>query len=108
MHWLAWVGTLNLMDVLNYYLFLGFLVSTGMRLRSYRAVLGMVVASRDRWPKLLALAKTHRTVFLGWPTLLVVGLAFALMLGNSLATHFVWVQAQVTFAELGGHGLALA
>src|SRR5437764_876169 len=71
-------------------------------------VLGMVVASRNRWPKLLALATKHRTIFLGWPTLLVVGLTFTLMLGNSLAVHFVWVQAKVTIAELGAHWPALA
>jgi hypothetical protein len=105
MHWLSWFGTLNLIEVLNYYLILGFLVSAGIRFRSYRAVLGMIVGSRNRWPKLLVLANKHRTIFLGWPTLLVVALTFALMLGNSLAIHFVWVQAKVTFAELGGHWL---
>jgi len=108
MHWLSWLGMVNLIEVLNYYLILGFVVSMAIRFRSYRAVLGMVFASRNRWPKLLEVANKHRTIFLGWPMLLVVGLTFTLMLGNSLAIHFVWVQAKVTFADLGGHWPALA
>src|SRR4029077_14707399 len=100
MHWLSWFAPLTLIDVLNYYLILVFLVSAGIRFRSYRADLVMIIASRNRWPKLLVLANKHRTIFLGWPTLLVLGLTFALMLANSLALHLVWVQAKVTFAEL--------
>src|SRR5205807_13386 len=105
--WLAWFDTLNLIDVFNYYLVLAFLVSTGMRIRSYRAILGLVFASPSRWPKLLALVKKHRTILLGWPMLLAIGLAFALMLGNSLAIRLVWAQAKVTFEELWGRWLPL-
>lgn len=108
MRWLAWLDTLNLIDVFNYYLILAFFVSTGMRIRTYRAIVGLVFASPSRWPKLLELVKKHRTIFLGWPMLLAVGLAFALMLGNSLATRLVWVQAKVSFEELWGRWLSLA
>jgi hypothetical protein len=108
MRWLIWLDTLNLIDVFNYYLVLAFLVSTGMRIRSYRAILGLVVASPSRWPKLLALVKKHRTIFLGWPMLLAIGLAFALMLTNSLAMRLVSASAEVTFEELWGRWLPLA
>src|SRR4051812_43496848 len=102
MHWLTWFDTLNLIDVFNYYLILAFLVSTGIRIRSYRAILGLVFASPGRWPKLLALVTKYRTIVLGWPMLLATGLALALMLSNSLAIRFVWASAQVTIEELWG------
>ena len=107
MRWLTWFDTLNLIEVFNYYLLLAFLVSTAIRIRTYRAILGLVFASPSRWPKLLALVKKHRTIFLGWPMLLAIGLAFALMLGNSLAIRFVWASARVTFEELWGRWLPL-
>lgn len=107
MHWLAWLDTVNLIAVFNSYLILGFVVSTAVNIRSYRAVIGLIVAFPSRWPKLLVLVKKQRTIFLGWPTLLVMGLAFLLVLGNSLAIRLVWVQAEVTFAELWGHWLSM-
>jgi hypothetical protein len=105
MRWLGWLDTLNLLDVFNYYLILVFVVSTGARIQTYRSMLGFIFAFPKRWPKLLGLVKKHRAIILGWPTLLVVGLAFVLMLANSLAVHLVWVQAQVTFRGLSGHWL---
>src|SRR5438067_9895251 len=108
MAWLSWLDTLNLINVFNYYLILIFLVSTAFRIGTYRAILGLVFAWGGRWPKLLELAKKHRTVFLGWPTLLVIGLSFALMLGNSLAIRLVWAQAQVTLEGLWGRWFLLA
>lgn len=107
MRWLAWLDTVNLIAVFNGYLILGFLVSTGVNIRSYRAVLGLIFAFPNRWPKLMVLVKEHRTIFLGWPTLLVIGFSLALMLGNSLAIRLVWVQANVSFEELRGRWLSL-
>jgi hypothetical protein len=106
MRWLTWFDALNLLDVFNYYLILGLLVSTGLRIRSYRAILGFIYGFRNRWPKLWELAKKHRSVFSGWPTLLVIGLAFTLLLSNSVAIRFMWVQAKVSVDELSGHWLA--
>jgi hypothetical protein len=107
MRWLSWFDTLNLIDVFNYYLILAFFVSTGIRIRMYRAIVGLVIASPSRWPKLLELVKQHRTIFLGWPMLLATGLAFALMLSNSLAMRLVWASAKVTFEELWGRWFPL-
>jgi hypothetical protein len=103
MSWLTWFDTLNLIDGLNYYLILCFVVGTILRIRTYRAVLGMIFASPKRWPKLLALATTHRSIFLGWPILLTLGLALTVMLSNTLARYFILVQAEVTFADLRVH-----
>jgi hypothetical protein len=107
MRWLTWIDTVNLLEAFNYYLILAFLVSTAIRLRSYWAIVGMIFASRARWPKLMELVKTHRTILLGWPTLLVIGLAFALMVSNSLAIRLVWAHAEVTFEDLRRVWLAL-
>lgn len=108
MRWLTWINTLNLLDVFNYYLILGFVVSTAFNIRRYRAMLGLMWGFPNRWPKLLALVKQHRTILLSWPTLLAIGFTFALMLSNSLAIHLVWVHAQVTFEGLWGHWLPFA
>lgn len=107
MNWLHWVDTLNLIDVFNYYLILAFIVSTTIRIQLYRTIVGLVCDSPARWPKLLELAKTHRTVFFGWPLLLAIGLAFSLMLGNSLAIHCVWAPAKVSLEQLSGRWLHL-
>jgi hypothetical protein len=108
MSWLTMLNTLNLLDAFNYYLILAFFVSTGIRIRMYLAVVGVVFASPSRWPKLLELVKKHRTIFLGWPMLLNIGLAFVLMLGNSLAFHLVWASAKVSFDDLWVRWLPLA
>jgi len=108
MGFLAWLDALNLLRVFNYYLILGFIVSTGVNCRTYWAMIRLMCGFPNRWPKLLELVKKHRTIFLGWPTLLAIGLALMLMLGNSLAIHLVWVQAKVTVDELWGRWLPLA
>lgn len=107
MNWLSWFDTLNLIEVFNYYLIVAFLVSTGIRIRTYKAIVGLVWASASRWPKLLELVKKHRTIFLGWPMVLAVALAFSLMLSNSLAIRLVWAHAKVSFEELRGRWFSL-
>jgi hypothetical protein len=103
---LSWLDALNLIQVFNNYLVLAFIVSTGIRIRMYRAIVGLVVASPSRWPKLLELVNKHRTIFLGWPILLATGLAFTLMLANSLAICLIWKTANLSIAELWGHWLS--
>jgi len=100
--------TLNLLDAFNYYLILTFVVGTILRARNYRAMLGMVYRSAARWPKLRALAATHRAIFLRWPTVLPVLLTLLLTLGNAWASHFLWSDARVTPGDLWTHPAALA
>src|SRR5438270_5065471 len=107
MGWLDSLDTFNLLHVFNYYLVLGFIVGTVIRFRSYRAIIGLICTFPTRWPKLLVLVNKYRTIFLGWPTLLATGLAFAIMVGNSLAIRLIWVQASVTFEGLWGRWLPL-
>ena len=96
------VTSLNLIDALNYYLVAAFAVGTVLRVRNYRAMLGLVYRSADRWPKLRALVRSHRAIFLRWPTVLPAALALALLVANALASRFVWVDARVTPADLLG------
>ena len=108
MSFFAWLNTFNLLDVFNCYLIIAFIASTAVNVGRYRAILGVLYGFPGRWPKLLELVNRHRTVFFGWPTLLAIGLAFILMLSNSLAIRLIWTQAKVTFDQLWGLWLPLA
>jgi hypothetical protein len=102
------VGLWNLIVAFNYYLVLTLVVGTALRARNYLAMIGLVVRSADRWPKLRALAATHRGIFLRWPTVLPVAATLALTLGNAWASRFVWAHARVTPRDLWAHPLGLA
>ena len=106
MSWFKYLSTFNLIDFFTCYLILALVVGTGLRIRNYRAILGVIFTFSERWPKLLVLAKQHRVVFLRWPTLLPIGLTLALMLGNALASHFVWSEAKVALDDLWTRGVA--
>jgi hypothetical protein len=62
--------TLNLIDGFSLYLVLAFVTGSVLRFHNYRAMVGLVYSSADRWPKLRALVSTYRTLFLRWLTLL--------------------------------------
>ena len=81
--------TLNLIDAFSYYLVLAFVTGTVLRARNYRAMVGMVYNSADRWPKLRALVATHRAIFLRWPTVLPLAVTLVLTLANAYAARFV-------------------
>jgi hypothetical protein len=107
MHWSAAMDSLNLIDAFNYYLVLAFAVGTALRVRNYRAILGLIYRSSDRWPKLRALVKTHRAIFLRWPTVVPSLLTLLLALANASASHFAWSYARVTVGDLWSHPLGL-
>lgn len=107
MHGMTWVGSLNLIDALNYYLAAAFVVGTVLRVRTYRAVLGMVYESAGRWPKLRTVAKTHRAIFLRWPTVLPLLTTLALTLANTWASHSQDAQARVSPGDLWSHPVGL-
>lgn len=100
--------TLNLIDAFSLYLVLAFVTGTVLRARNYRALVGLVYHSADRWPKLRALVKTHRAIFLRWPTILPLVSTLLLTLANACASHFVWSHARVTPGDLWAHPAALA
>lgn len=98
----------NLIDALNYYLVLAFLAGTVLRGRNYRALVGMVYQSAGRWPKLRALAGSHRGVFLRWPTVVPVAVTLALWAASAAAARLVYAGARVSPADLWAHPLGLA
>lgn len=104
----SWLRSLNLLHVFNWYLIVGFVASAVINFQRYRAVLGMVYRFPGRWPKLLVLVKEYRGIHLGWPTLVAIGLAFLLMVSNTLAVRLAWPQAKVTLPALEGHWIAAA
>src|SRR5438552_3220366 len=99
---------INLIDALSYYLVLAFVTGTLLRARNYRAILGLVYLSSSRWPKLRELIRTHRAIFLRWPTVLPLALTLLLILANTVASHFVWSYASVTPRDLWTHPAGLA
>ncbi len=101
------LAALNLIEVFDIYLVLAFIVGTAMRLKQYRTYLSFIFAFPNRWPRLLELARKHRSVFLTWPTLLPIALTFLLMVVNSLCLRLIFDDAQVTPGELGQHWVAL-
>src|SRR5437764_2435129 len=100
--------TLNLIDAFSLYLVLAFVAGTVLRARNYRALVGLVYRSADRWPKLRALVATHRAIFLRWPTVVPLAVTLALTLANAYAARFVWPDARLTPGDLWTHPAALA
>jgi hypothetical protein len=99
--------TLDLIDAFTLYLVLAFVTGTVLRARNYLALVGLVYRSAARWPKLRALVKTHRAIFLRWPTVVPLALTLLLTVGNACASHLVWSHARVTPADLWTHPTAL-
>jgi hypothetical protein len=98
---------LNLIHLFDFYLAMLFLVSTYLRVRQYEAVVRLVRAVPERWPKLFQLVKDHHTVFLTWATVLPALLALGLSVIHMLACRLVWPHAQLTLRQLGDLWLAV-
>ncbi len=100
--------SVNLLGVLDAYLVLTFLLSTAMRYRQYRALVGIIFSVPGRWPRLFKLVHDHRAVFLTWPTLMPIAATFVVMLLHAIAYHAVWHTARITPAEVLDHWISLA
>jgi hypothetical protein len=96
------LSQLNLIHFLDFYFMLMFIVGTMRRLGQYREVLRLVLAGPARWPRLLRLVKTHRTIFFTWATLRPALVALALSIAQLVASRQLWPQANLTLAELSG------
>jgi hypothetical protein len=103
---------LNLIHLFDFYLATTFLLSTAVRVRQYAAVVALVRSLPSRWPRLLALLKQHRGIFLTWGTVAPAALALALLVVQTLASRWLWPEAGrpphgLTVASLYDHPLAL-
>jgi hypothetical protein len=97
---MSWLRDLNLIRFFEFYLALTFVASTTMRLRQYEAVVRLVRALPERWPRLLKLVKEHHGVFLTWTTVRPALLALGLYLLHTLACRLVWPHAELTVGQL--------
>lgn len=107
MHRMTAMRSLNLIDALNYYLVAAFLVGTILRIRNYRAMLGLVYRSAGRWPKLRVLVQSHRAIFLRWPTVLPILSTLFLTIANVWASYSVYSHARVSSNDLLLHPFGL-
>jgi hypothetical protein len=54
----------------------------------------------ERWPRLFALVKQHRGIFLTWGTILPALVAFILCVVHTLACRVIWPHANLTLGQL--------
>src|SRR5262245_9808130 len=98
---------LNLIHFFDFYLMFLFLAATARRVGQYHAIGALVFQGAGRWPRLLELAKAHRTIFLTWATVLPALLALGLSLVQFAASRWVWSGAALTTGEVAEHWPAL-
>ena len=96
---------LNLIRLFDFYLAALFLLSTYMRYQQYEAIIRLVRALPDRWPRLLGLIREHHAIFLTWETVFPGLVALGLTLMNMLACRLIWPHASVTVATLVSSGV---
>src|SRR5436305_14917787 len=82
---MTWLGNLELIRFLEFYLVVMFLLSTALRLRQYQIVLGLVGHLPGRWPRLRALLRQHHGVFLTRATFLSSAVSLVCLRAHTLA-----------------------
>jgi hypothetical protein len=97
---MSWLLELHLIRFFSLYLTVMFCLSTYRRFHQYGIMVNLVRAVPDRWPHLFALVKQHGNIFLTWQMALPAALTLLLLLGNTLASHYVWPHADFTVAHL--------
>jgi hypothetical protein len=91
---------LNLIHFFDFYLAFAFVIGCMVRFRQYEAIVRLVRAVPERWPRLLDLVRQHHAIFLTGATVLPLVLALALYLINTLACRLIWPDANLTPADV--------
>ncbi|MCI0688672.1 MAG: hypothetical protein L0Y54_15770 [Sporichthyaceae bacterium] len=104
---MTWLWDLNLIRFFDFYLALAFLLSTFVRIRQYRAALGLVFAVPERWPRLFQLVRQHQSILLTWGNLVPAAVALVLCVVHTLACRVVWPDATLTLGRLAHTGAAV-
>lgn len=86
------VWKLNLIHFLDFYFLFLFFISTWRRIGQYVAVLALIVAGPGRWPNLVRLATSHRTLFFTWSTVLPGLFALLLSIAQIVASRWIWPE----------------
>jgi hypothetical protein len=102
------MATLNLIGVLNAYLFATLFLGLALNYRRYQAIAHVILAAPGRWPRLVSLVRGQHSVLLTPATLRPLAVMIGVTVAHSLAYNFLWPAARVTPADLGGRWLALA
>jgi hypothetical protein len=90
---MAWLSDLRLIRFFSFYLTLMFLLSTSLRLRQYRAMLGLVRSLPGRYPGLLRLLGQHSRILLTGATVRPLVTVLLLLVTNTLAGQLIWPTA---------------
>src|SRR3954469_17138264 len=98
---MSWLLDLRLIPFFGFYLAVFFLIGTVVRLRQYRAIVGLVRSMPARWPRLLRLLGQHYNILVTWGTFMPLLIVLALYLANYLASTHLWPHAETfTVARL--------
>jgi hypothetical protein len=90
---MSWLLDLRLIRLFTFYLTLVFILSTGLRVHQYQAIVALVRRVPGRWPRLFQLVKQHGNVFLTWGTIFPLALSLGLLLIQTVANHWIWPHA---------------
>jgi hypothetical protein len=98
---MSWLADQHLFRYFEFYLSLLFLISTYLRIRQYRMVVGLVRGLSSRWPRLFQVVKQHGKMFLTRGTIFPLAVSLGLLLIQLLARKLVWPEADAfTASEL--------
>jgi hypothetical protein len=97
---MSWLWNLDLIRFFEFYLAVIFVLSTALRVHQYLAVLGLLRAMPNRWPRLLPIIRQHHALFLTRETFLPAALALGLLGLHTFACRLVWPHARLTVADL--------
>jgi hypothetical protein len=91
---MSWVYEIRPISLFSLYLAVAFVLSTGLRLQQYRAVVSLITRLHTRWPNLTRLVLAHRNILITWANLRPLVLVLSLLGVNTLASQLVWPQAR--------------
>src|SRR5438132_758492 len=94
------MSELNLIHFFDFYLALAFVIGSMVRFGQYEAIVRLVRAVPERWPRLLGLVRQHHAIFLTGATVLPLVVALSLYLINMLACRLIWPDANLTPADV--------
>lgn len=95
-----WLLKLHLIRFFGLYLTVVFCVSTWLRIRQYGIVLTLARRFPERWPRLSVLVRQHHNIFLTWGTVLPLVLTLTLLTAHTVASRWIWPQADFTVEKL--------
>jgi hypothetical protein len=102
----SWLFDLQLIRLFNFYLAAFFVISLVIRFRQYLAIIRLVRAVPERWPRLLQLIRQHAHVFLTWGTVFPLIVSFLLFAIQMVASTWLWPEANLTLGRLVLHWTA--